>query len=561
MTRRELREHCFKMLFSVDFYTTGEEAKAQMQQYFQSPEEDDTAEDGSLQVVHKVAAGEKDREYLSTRTADVVDKIEEIDAKIDEVAAGWKTKRMGKVELTILRLAVYEMLYDDTIPEKVSVNEAVELAKKFGGNESPAFVNGVLAKFIPKEAAELPMEDMKIKIRLIDCVGFMIPGAGGNLENGQERLVKTPWFDYEVPFTKAAEYGTRKVIRDHSTIGILVTADGSFGEIPRDSYVEAEKKTVAELNEIGKPFLVLVNSERPYSKATQALTEKLTKEYGTSVMAVNCDQLRQEDILEILKNVLLEFPLSSVGFYLPKWVETLRDDHWMKKSILDLVKEFMADKGKMKDLYQKVFPSNDYIESGKIEKIHMDTGTVDVKIQIRDSYYYDILSDLTGLPIKSEYHLIRLMKELSEKKKEFEEVSQALKDARERGYGVMKPVLSEITLSEPEVVKHGNKYGVKIRAEAPSIHLIRANLTTEVAPIVGTQLQAEDLITYIKEQAGEEPDEIWNVNIFGKTLEQLVDDGISGKVTKINDDSQEKLQNAMEKIVNESSGGLICIII
>ena len=447
------------------------------------------------------------------------------------------------------------------LPEIKDENERKRTMDELPQSGTGKMVMTTEPKFIPKEAAELPMEDMKIKIRLIDCVGFMIPGAGGNLENGQERLVKTPWFDYEVPFTKAAEFGTRKVIRDHSTIGILVTADGSFGEIPRDSYVEAEKKTVAELNEIGKPFLVLVNSERPYSKATQALTEKLSKEYNTSVMAVNCDQLRQEDILEILQNVLLEFPLSSVGFYLPKWVETLRDDHWMKKSVLDLVKEFMTDKNKMKDLYQKVFPSNDYIESGKIEKIHMDTGKVDVKIQIRDSYYYDILSDLTGLPIKSEYHLIRLMKELSAKKREFEEVSQALKDARERGYGVMKPVLSEITLSEPEVVKHGNKYGVKIRAEAPSIHLIRANLTTEVAPIVGTQLQAEDLITYIKEQAGEEPREIWNVNIFGKTLEQLVDDGISGKVTKINDDSQEKLQNAMEKIVNESSGGLICIII
>ena len=407
------------------------------------------------------------------------------------------------------------------LPEIKDENERKRTMDELPQSGTGKMVMTTEPKFIPKEAAELPMEDMKIKIRLIDCVGFMIPGAGGNLENGQERLVKTPWFDYEVPFTKAAEFG----------------------------------------NEIGKPFLVLVNSERPYSKATQALTEKLSKEYNTSVMAVNCDQLRQEDILEILKNVLLEFPLSSVGFYLPKWVETLRDDHWMKKSVLDLVKEFMTDKNKMKDLYQKVFPSNDYIESGKIEKIHMDTGKVDVKIQIRDSYYYDILSDLTGLPIKSEYHLIRLMKELSAKKKEFEEVSQALKDARERGYGVMKPVLSEITLSEPEVVKHGNKYGVKIRAEAPSIHLIRANLTTEVAPIVGTQLQAEDLITYIKEQAGEEPREIWNVNIFGKTLEQLVDDGISGKVTKINDDSQEKLQNAMEKIVNESSGGLICIII
>ena len=416
-------------------------------------------------------------------------------------------------------------------------------------------------KFIPKEAVELPMEDMKIKIRLIDCVGFMVKGAGGHLENGQERLVKTPWFDYEVPFTKAAEYGTRKVIRDHSTIGILVTTDGSFGEIPRDSYVEAEKKTVEELLSIGKPFIVLLNSDRPYSKATQTLAENLTKEYHTTVMPVNCDQLRQEDIQEILKNVLLEFPLSSVGFYLPKWVETLRDDHWMKKSILDLVKNFMADREKMKDLYQKKIPSNEYIESGKIDKIHMDTGEVDVKIQIRDSYYYDILSDLTGIPIKSEYHLIRTMKELAGKKREFEEVSQALKDARERGYGVMKQVLSEIELSEPEVVKHGNKYGVKIKAEAPSIHLIRANLSTEVAPIVGTQLQAEDLITYIKEQAGEDPKEIWNVNIFGKTLEQLVDDGISGKVTKINEDSQEKLQNAMEKIVNESSGGLICIII
>lgn len=416
-------------------------------------------------------------------------------------------------------------------------------------------------KFIPKEAAELLLEDMKVKVRLIDCVGFMVTGAGGHLENGQERLVKTPWFDEEVPFTRAAEYGTRKVIRDHSTIGILVTTDGSFGEIPRDAYLEAEKRTVEELQAIGKPFLVLLNSERPYSKATQNLAEKLTKEYKTTVMAVNCDQLRQEDIQEILKNVLLEFPLSSVGFYLPKWVETLRDDHWMKKSILDLMKEFMTDREKMKDIYQKSIPANACMESAKIEKIHMDTGEVEVKIQIKDAYYYEILSDLTGITIKNEYHLIRTIKELAGKKKEFEEVSKALKDARERGYGVMKPVLSEIELSEPEVVKHGNKFGVKIKAEAPSIHLIRANLSTEVAPIVGTQHQAEDLITYIKEQSGEDPAEIWNVNIFGKTLEQLVDDGISGKVTKINEDSQEKLQGAMEKIVNESSGGLICIII
>ena len=416
-------------------------------------------------------------------------------------------------------------------------------------------------KFIPKEAAELPMDDMKVKVRLIDCVGFMVAGAGGHLENGQERMVKTPWFDYEVPFTKAAEYGTEKVIRDHSTIGLMVTTDGSFGEIPRDSYVEAEKKTVEELQGIGKPFLVLLNSDRPYSKATRSLAEKLTKEYGTTVMPVNCDQLRREDILDIMKHVLMEFPLSSVGFYLPKWVETLRDDHWMKKSILDLMKEFLADRSRMKDIYQQAVPVNEYMESAKIEKIHMDTGEVEIKILIRDSYYYEILSDLTGITIRSEYHLIRIMKELAGRRKEFEEVSQALKDARERGYGVMKPVLSEIVLSEPEVVKHGSKFGVKIRAEAPSIHLIRANLSTEIAPIVGTQLQAEDLITYIREQAGEDPREIWNVNIFGKTLEQLVDDGISGKVTRINEDSQEKLQNAMEKIVNESSGGLICIII
>ncbi len=346
-------------------------------------------------------------------------------------------------------------------------------------------------KFIPKEAVELPMEDMKVKVRLIDCVGFMVMGAGGHLENGQERLVKTPWFDYEVPFTKAAEYGTRKVIRDHSTIGILVTTDGSFGEIPRDSYVEAEKRTVEELQVIGKPFLVLLNSDRPYSKATQNLAENLTKEYRTTVMPVNCDQLRQEDILEIMKNVLLEFPLSSVGFYLPKWVETLRDDHWMKKSILDLMKEYLADKEKMKDIYQKSIPQNEYMESGKVEKIHMDTGEVEVRIPIRDSYYYEILSDLTGISIKNEYHLIRLMKELAGKKKEFEEVSQALTDARERGYGVMKPVLSEIDAFRAGGREARQQVWGEIRAEAPSIHLIRANLTTEIAPIVGTQLQAE----------------------------------------------------------------------
>lgn len=447
------------------------------------------------------------------------------------------------------------------LPEIADENEKQRTMDEMPQSGTGKTIMTTEPKFIPKEAVELLLEEMKVKVRLIDCVGFMVPGAGGHLENGQERLVKTPWFDDAVPFTRAAEYGTRKVIRDHSTIGILVTTDGSFGEIPRDSYVEAEKRTVEELQAIGKPFLVLLNSERPYSKATQNLAENLTKEYKTTVMAVNCDQLRQEDIQEILKNVLLEFPLSSVGFYLPKWVETLRDDHWMKKSVLDLMKEFMTDREKMKDVYQKSIPSNACMESAKIENIHMDTGEVEIKIQIKDAYYYEILSDLTGISIRNEYHLIRTMKELAAKKKEFEEVSQALRDARERGYGVMKPVLSEIELSEPEVVKHGNKFGVKIKAEAPSIHLIRANLSTEVAPIVGTQHQAEDLITYIREQSGEDPEEIWNVNIFGKTLEQLVDDGISGKVTKINEDSQEKLQGAMEKIVNESSGGLICIII
>ena len=447
------------------------------------------------------------------------------------------------------------------LPEMTDDNERKRALDELPQSGTGKTIMTTEPKFIPKEAVELPLNDMKVKVRLIDCVGFMVKGAGGHLENGQERMVKTPWFEYEVPFTKAAEYGTAKVIRDHSTIGIVVTTDGSFGDLPRDAYTEAEKKTVKELQEIGKPFLVILNSERPYSRAAQTLAGELAKEYQTTVLPLNCDQLRQEDILSVLKNILLEFPLSCVGFYLPKWVETLKDDHWMKKSILDLIREFMSGRNKMKDLYQQTFPSNEYISSGKIEKLHMDTGEVTVKIQIRDSYYYDILSDLTGIPIHSEYHLIRTLKEIKKKKTEFEEVAQALKDARERGYGVMKPVLSEIDLSAPEIVKHGNKFGVKIKAEAPSIHLIRANLTTEVAPIVGTQLQAEDLITYIKEQAGEEPEEIWKVNIFGKTLEQLVDDGISGKVTRINEDSQEKLQNAMEKIVNESSGGLICIII
>ncbi|MGN0466136.1 MAG: stage IV sporulation protein A [Lachnospiraceae bacterium] len=418
-------------------------------------------------------------------------------------------------------------------------------------------------KFIPKDAAKIKINDnISLKIRMIDCVGYMASGATGHLEESKERLVKTPWFDHEIPFTKAAEIGTKKVITEHSTIGIVVTCDGSFGDLDRSSYEAPEKKTIEELTALHKPFIVLLNSSRPFSQETKALSIQIANAHNCTVIPINCEQLKKEDIHHILNSILLEFPIISFSFFIPKWAEILSNTHWLKSSLITTVKEILKENNKMRDLYEKDFPLNEYITKIKIQTVHMDTGMVDVSIEFDDKYYYQILSDIIGLPISNEYEFISIMKELAKQKTEYDKVATALKSVKEKGYGVVSPSKKEITIDEPTVIRHGNKFGVKIRAKAPSIHLIRANLTTEIAPIAGSEEQANDLIRYIKAGVtADNPDGIWQVNIFGKTLEQLVGEGIQAKASKMTEESQQKLQDTMEKIVNDSNGGMVCIII
>lgn len=421
-------------------------------------------------------------------------------------------------------------------------------------------------KFIPKEAAKVILSgNTTVKIRLIDCVGYMVDGATGHTENNDERMVKTPWFDYEIPFSKAAEIGTKKVINDHSTIGVVVTTDGSFGELSREQYEPAEERTVNELKNLSKPFVVLLNSSRPDSPEAVSLAEKMQEKYGVTVMPVNCNQLKKEDISRIMTAVLKEFPVSEVMFMMPGWVEMLGLDHYLKESLLKLAKDMIFKCRFMKDLDESVISTlaeeNEFVNSVSVAEKDLSAGIIKIQFNIADKFYYQILSEFTGQDISSEYELIRTIKELSAKKDDFDKISNALEQVQAKGYAVVMPSRNEIAIDEPEVIKNGAKYGVKIKAEAPSIHLIKANVQTEIAPIVGDEVQAKDLMGFIKENGKEGIDGIFATNIFGKTIEQIVTDGIRTKIDKLSDETQSKMQETLQKITNDSRGGVICIII
>ncbi len=417
-------------------------------------------------------------------------------------------------------------------------------------------------KFIPKEAVTVSLGDgVNMKVRMIDCVGYMVSGAEGHMEDGKERLVKTPWYDYDIPFTKAAEIGTRKVISEHSTLGIVVTNDGSITDIDRENYIEPEKRTVDELKNLGKPFVVILNSIRPGSAETKELAKKMSEEYGATVIPVNCDQLKEQDVNTIFENMLLDFPVTEVCFDVPKWTMALPADSPVRARLIDSAKEIFSDINQIRDVRNKNYPSDDYIEKLFVSSISMADGVVHITYKLYDKYYYEMLSGLFNTDINNEYDFMKEIKELSQTKSECKKISGALSSVIASGYGSVTPEQEDITLAEPEIIKSGNKYGVKIKAVAPSIHLIKANVTTEIAPIVGSEQQAQDLIKYIKEETEEKNESIWSVNIFGKTIKQLVDDGMNSKVNKINQESQQKLQDTMEKIVNDSNGGMVCIII
>ena len=441
-------------------------------------------------------------------------------------------------------------------------NQQKEVRDQLPLSGSGKLITTVEPKFIPKEAAKIQIaEGLEAKIRLIDCVGYMVPEAAGNIEEGKERMVKTPWYAQEIPFHQAAETGTKKVIEEHSNIGLVVTCDGSFGEIPRKNYIESEEKTVAQLKRAGKPFLILLNSQKPYKEETLELAEELKKKYQAGVISVNCEQLRNDDVTRILEKVLYEFPIVQMEFYIPKWVEMLSSEHYLKEELISCVQQMMQTMHYIKDVTKdRLEFESQYVKGLFLETLDLSSGKIKIRIDMDDSWYYAILSEMTGVDISDEYELIHMMQELSKMRGEYLKVKDAIESVQAKGYGVVTPDKTEIRLEEPIIIKQGNKYGVKIKSISPSIHLIRANIETEIAPIVGSEEQAKDLIAYIKSNnSGEES--IWQTNIFGKSIGQLVEDGIHRKLIQISDESQVKLQDTMQKIVNDSKGGLVCIII
>ena len=417
-------------------------------------------------------------------------------------------------------------------------------------------------KFIPKEAIKISLgEDVEAAVRLIDCVGYMVEGATGHMEEDEERMVKTPWFAEEIPFTRAAEVGTGKVITDHSTIGLIVTTDGSFGDIPGENYKEAELRCVEELKGIGKPFLILYNTVHPYAKETLEEVAKMEETYGAGVLPVNILQLKKEDIHSIMQKILYEFPLSRIEFFMPGWVRMLDINHPLKADIVKKIRENYEGVSKIKDMRGELPDLKDeYIRKCKIDEICMANGCVKATIDVEYGCYYEMLSDMTGEEITGESDLMKKMKEYTMLKKEYGLVRDALNAVKQKGYGVVMPEKNEIRLDKPQLIRHGNKYGVKIRAFSPSLHLIKANVETEIAPIVGTEEQANDLISYLAREEGD-IEGIWATNIFGKSVEQLVNEGIGHKLSQIGEESQVKLQDTMQKIVNEGNGGMVCIII
>ncbi len=451
--------------------------------------------------------------------------------------------------------------------EQMVLPELDERERARAQDEMPASASGrtvttVEPKFIPREAAAIGVGDgTQMRVRLVDCVGFLVPGAEGAEENGAPRMVKTPWQEQQMTFQEAAGMGTQKVISDHATVGIVLTTDGSFGELPRESFLEAEKEAITRLQRIGKPFLVIINSARPYSEEARAAKEYIGTAYGANSMILNCEQIGANEIHQVFEQFLYEFPLTRIVFQVPKWTETLENTHWLKQDLFGAVRNSMQELHTVRDIYRESFRlDSKYIKKTKVETVDLSSGNAEVSVAMQDPLYYEILSEMTGADIKSEYQLISIVREMAKLKKEYEAVASAMSEVRQTGYGIITPQREEIRMDEPVVIRQGNKYGVKIRATSPSVHLIRAEIETEIAPIVGSESQAQDLIAYMHEN-GTAQEGAWNTLIFGKSVEQMVEEGIRAKISAISDESRQKLQDTMRRIVNESRGRLICIVI
>ena len=419
-------------------------------------------------------------------------------------------------------------------------------------------------KFIPNEAVEITIADnLKLKTRMVDCVGYLVNNAIGYLEDDMPRMVKTPWSAEEIPFERAAEIGTKKVIEEHSSIAILVTTDGSITGIPREDYVEPEERVARELSAKQKPFVIVLNSADPTSDECERLAKQLEAKYSTAVVSLNCTELSLDNINDIFSKILLEFPIEQINIRFPRWIEGLQDTNEIKTELFNEIKECFSETKKLKEINDDVrkLQSTQVITRTEISKIELGTGNVELNISLKEELFYKVLTEITGEEISDEGKLFAKITEFSKIKKEYDKLEYALHEVNERGDGIVNPTVDDLILEEPEIIKQGSKFGVKLKAKAPSLHMIRINTETEISPIVGSEKQSEELVNYLLSEFEEDKKKIWDSNIFGKSVHDLVNEGLQNKLARMPEEAQMKIQETLQRIVNEGSGGLICIIL
>ena len=419
-------------------------------------------------------------------------------------------------------------------------------------------------KFVPEEAAQVQLEDgASFQVRLIDCVGYMVPGAMGQYEDLSPRMVMTPWYDYEIPMTDAAELGTKKVITEHSTVGIVITTDGTVTEIPRQDYLEAEEKCIRELQEIGKPFVVLLNSAAPHSEEAAALAGEIGEKYGVCCVPVNCLSITEAEMAEILKDLLYEFPLQELDLYLPSWVDALSAEHPIKSGIYQMLSTQTRKLYHIRDLKEcmECLSQGEAIRTAGVKTMDLGIGRAEAEVDLPRELFYTTVSQQSGLEVGDDGDIMMLLTDLSKVRGEYAKVSQALQDARETGYGIVMPGVEELNLEDPEIVKQGGRYGVRMKASAPSIHMIRADIETTVSPIVGNEKQSEDMVNYLLQEFEGDTGKIWQSNIFGRSFHEIVGEDLQAKLKRMPEDAQKKMRQTLERIINEGGGGLICIIL
>ena len=419
-------------------------------------------------------------------------------------------------------------------------------------------------KFVPEEAVQIRLEEgAAFSVRLVDCVGYMVDSAVGQFEDLAPRMVMTPWFDHEIPMTEAAEIGTRKVITDHATVGVVVTTDGTVTDIPREDYREAEERVIRELQEIGKPFLVLMNSAQPESARAAAAAEEIREKYGVGCRCVNCLALTEEDINGIIRELLYQFPLQELDVFLPPWVDALPGEHPIRSGLYQEISQAASQLTRISDLQpcMALLAQGENVESASSSDIDLGSGVAQVEIRLPRRMFFETLSQQSGLQVGDDGDLMQLIGELAEAKREYDKVAPALKAARETGYGIVMPGVEELNLEDPEIVRQGGRYGVRMRASAPSIHLIRADIETTVSPIVGNEKQSEDMVNYLLQEFEGDTGKLWQSNIFGRSFHEIVGEDLQAKLKRMPADAQAKLRQALERIINEGGGGLICIIL